>query len=86
MENTLISPDHCRHNKWSIMTYSQGNRSGISICNECKLWLTHTERLSWESLKNQKSVSLVSIVLSIIAIIVSILSLYFSSTTGPHTL
>lgn len=70
-----LSPDKCEHKKWRILTNSQGDRNGISECINCHLWMTHAERLSWESLKNQKSVSLVSIVLSVIAIIISIISL-----------
>lgn len=76
METKNLSPDKCSHKKWRIITSSQGDRNGISECADCHLWITLAERLSWESLKNQKSVSLVSIILSIIAIIVSIASLY----------
>lgn len=74
-----ISQDKCLHNKWTIVTPSRGDRSGISECKLCGLWLTHAERLNWESLKNQKTISVVSLVLSMIAIIVSIISLYFKN-------
>lgn len=74
-----VSPDKCKHKKWRVLTNSQGDRNGISCCVDCDLWLTHSEKLSWESLKNQKSVSVISIVLSIVAIIVSIVAVIMSS-------
>lgn len=71
-----LQQDICKHKRWSILTGSQGDRNGITRCRDCDLWLTHAEKLSWESLKNQKSVSVVSIILSIIAIVVSIVALW----------
>ena len=73
-----ISPDKCNHCKWRIRTPSKGDRSGISECEHCGLWLTHGERLNWESLKSQKIVSTISIILSILALIISVVSLYLS--------
>lgn len=73
-----VSQDKCSH-KWRIITPSKGDRNGISECELCGLWFTHAERLNWESLKNQKTVSIISLVLSMIAIIVSIISLYFKN-------
>lgn len=73
MEKT--NPDTCNHKEWLIITPSKGDGSGISECKTCGLWLTHAERLNWESLKSQKLISKLSIALSIVAIIVSVFSL-----------
>ena len=70
-----IQPEKCKHENWLFITNSTGDRSGISKCTKCGLWLTHEERLSWKSPKNQKIISSISIVLSIVAIIVSITAL-----------
>jgi hypothetical protein len=69
--------DKCKH-EWTIITPSKGDRNGISECKKCGLWFTHAERLNWESLENQKIVSIISIILSIIAVIISFVSLYLS--------
>lgn len=71
------NPDKCSHKHWRIITNSKGDRNGISECADCGLWFTHAERLSWESLKNQKNVSLASIVISIIALVISIIAIFF---------
>jgi hypothetical protein len=49
-------------------------------CVDCGLWLTHSEKLSLDSLKINKTISTISIILSIIAIIVSIFSLISNNT------
>ena len=78
-ENLKKSENSCSHKEWRIITGSSGDRNGICECLACHLWMTHAEMISWKALKNQKSVSFVSIVLSIIAIIVSIISLVISN-------
>lgn len=69
------SQDDCVHKKWRILTPTEGDRNGLSECRECGLWLSHAERLNWESLKNQKVVSYISFCFSIVAIVISVFAL-----------
>lgn len=75
MQKEKSSPEKCAHKNWLFLTQSKGNINGVSECRDCGLWLTHAERLSWETLKNHKFISKKSIILSIIAIIISIASI-----------
>ena len=65
----------CKHD-WAVMTSDQRNGPGVAACKKCKLWLTHANRLQLEmnqyTLKFQKRISVVTIVISTIAILVSI--------------
>ena len=72
------NPDEETQKLLDVMYSTPGNKdyTDLSECKDCGLWLSHAERLNFESLKNQKNVSYVSVTLSIIAIIISVIALY----------
>lgn len=65
----------CEH-EWEVVTNDQRNGPGIVECKRCQLWLTHANRLQLEmnryTLKFQKKISIVTIILSVIALVVSV--------------
>ena len=66
---------NCEH-EWAVITGDQRNGPGVSECKKCKLWLSHSNRLQLDmnryTLRFQKGISVITIVLSVIALLVSI--------------